>query len=693
MNSLIKISLTIFSNFLFALTLFAQDESTTLADTANTKWPGAINNLMEVTVTATRKNSELLHVPYSVTVLNGKQIAAFQYRSTPESLAGMPGVFVQKTNHGGGSPFVRGLTGNQTLLLIDGIRLNNATFRYGPNQYFNTIDAGTVSKIEVARGTGSVQYGSDALGGVVQVFTKEPSFNKTKKLHATIRGKATTQDMEYSGRAAVEYQGEKLAVLAGYSNKKFGDLYGGDTTGMQSPSGYNEQAFDVKLKYKIAANAVVTLAHQWLRQKDVPLYHRVKLEDYAYYNFDPQQRQLSYAKLERSGKNKWLKTITYTASLQNTLERRDYHRNGNANKFIEEDKVTTWGNTLEVFSSISKNWTANTGIEYYHDRVQSFKRQTNLSNTQMLLQRGLYPNNATSGNFSAFSLHHFTKGKFEIESGLRYNSFAIRIPDTVTTNLKLGDIIVKPASLVTNLALLYRTAKNQNVFASFSTGYRAPNIDDMGSLGLVDFRYEVPAYDLKPEKTYNTEIGYRICNDKIQSSVALYYMHLANLITRVQLAGRQVGGYNVYTKQNSHQSFIRGAELAFNYSFTNALAVKTNVTYSYGQNLSAGEPMRRIPPLNGRILLDYKKPQWGISMEQLFAGRQSRLARGDTDDNRIPAGGTPGFYVTNIYGNYTTGKLIFYLSIQNLFNKDYRTHGSGINGMGRGGSVTVEVIL
>ena len=133
---------------------------------------------------------------------------AFQYRTSPEALSGTTGVFVQKTNHGGGSPFVRGLTGNQTLLLMDGIRLNNATYRYGPNQYFNTIDAWTVSKIELARGTGSVQYGSDALGGVIQVFTKDPSFNKDAKLHTTVRGKLATQDIEYSGRAVMEYQSD-----------------------------------------------------------------------------------------------------------------------------------------------------------------------------------------------------------------------------------------------------------------------------------------------------------------------------------------------------------------------------------------------------------------------------------------------------------------------------------------------------
>ena len=165
--------------------------------------------------------------------------------------------------------------------------------------------------------------------------------------------------------------------------------------------------------------------------------------------------------------------------------------------------------------------------------------------------RGFYPNEASSDNFSLYSLHHVKINRFVVEAGLRYNSFSIKIPDTVTTGIKLGDVVVTPASIVSNIALLYRINQHQSVYSSFSTGYRTPNIDDMGSLGLVDFRYEIPAYNLKPEKSYNTEIGYRFSNQKIKTTVAFFYMQLSDLITRVQVPGQQVGGYNVYTKENS----------------------------------------------------------------------------------------------------------------------------------------------
>lgn len=664
---------------------FAQDTTRIVKDSAN--------NLQEVLITATRKKSMALSIPYSFNSISRKEMDEHQFRTTPESLVGTTGVFIQKTNHGGGSAFIRGLTGNQNLLLVDGVRFNNATFRFGPNQYLNTIDAYTIATIEVARGTGSVQYGSDALGGVIQVFTKEPAFNTTKKFQATAIGKAVSDNMEYTGRAEVQYQSEKLSILAGYSNRNFNDLIGGDTTGKQSPSGYKEQAFDAKLKWQISGNAILTLAHQYLQQKDVPLFHRVALENFAYYFFAPQQRQMSYVKLDVTGKNKWIDKLTITASLQKSLERRSYYKNGNNKSFVEEDKVRTGGLTFDVSSKISTNWTANSGIEYYHDKVNSGKRQMGIASNIATSQPGLYPNDATSGNFSLYSLHHVKINRFEAEAGLRYNSFSIRIPDTATSAIKLGDVVVKPASIVSNIALLYRINQQQAVYSSFSTGYRTPNIDDMGTLGLVDFRYEIPAYNLKPEKSYNTEIGYRFSNQQIKTSVAFFYMQLSDLITRVQVPGQQVGGYNVYTKENSQQSYLKGMEASFDYQFSKSFDIKTGASYAYGQNLTRNEPMRRIPPFNGRILLNYRKLKWMAATEYLFAGKQSRLAQGDKDDNRIPKGGTPGWNIINLYGGYVTAKYCIRMGAQNIFNKDYRTHGSGINGMGRSGWLSMQVNL
>ncbi|HMS70841.1 MAG TPA: Plug domain-containing protein, partial [Saprospiraceae bacterium] len=153
-------SFIVIAFLLFSNAILAQETAVDLSDT-----------ITEVVITSTRKSVTPLRSPYSTATIDRKVMDQYQYRSVPEALMGTTGVFIQKTNHGGGSAFVRGLTGNQTLTLVDGIRLNNSTVRYGPNQYLNTIDPYSVSKIEVVRGSGSVQYGSDAMGGVVQILT------------------------------------------------------------------------------------------------------------------------------------------------------------------------------------------------------------------------------------------------------------------------------------------------------------------------------------------------------------------------------------------------------------------------------------------------------------------------------------------------------------------------------------------
>ncbi|MDP1811873.1 MAG: TonB-dependent receptor [Sediminibacterium sp.] len=651
-----------------------------------------VGMLEEVVVTATRKITTAQQLPFSYNLVTAKQMARAGFRTIPEALMGSVGVFVQKTNHGGGSAFVRGLTGNQTLVLVDGIRFNNATFRYGPNQYLNTVDMYTVDKVEVVRGTGSVQYGSDAMGGVIQLFTREPAFGK-KLFSANTVGKMVSRDMEYTARAELGYRSEKMAMSAGYTNRKFGDLFGGDTTGRQLPSGYAEQAFDVKMKFRIGKQTALTASHQYVKQEQVPLYHKVKLENFAYYFFSPQERKMSYLKLETKTRAPLLSAVNFILSAQESIEKRDYYKQANANRFTEEDRVKTMGATVDISSVPGTDWQANSGIEYYHDKVNSVKWQIPIAPLPGQRLRGLYPDASSDNNFSLYTLHHIKAGAFDIEAGLRYNTMGIHIPDTSISTIKLGNVSVHPSSLVVNAALGYSINRRSRVYSSFSTGYRTPNIDDMGSLGLVDFRYEVPAYGLRPEKSYHTELGYRFHNRQVQTSVAIYYMYLTDLISRVQVPGQQAGGYNVYTKENNQASFVKGAELELRYQLSAAFSFYTGAAYAYGQNVSANEPMRRIPPFNGRVQLQYHWQHWYVSVEDLFAGAQTRLAKGDKEDNRIQAGGTPGWNLVNLNGGYAAKHFSVRTGIQNLLNIDYRTHGSGINGMGRAVWLSLQVML
>ena len=657
------------------------------AQQADEKKDTAIRSLDEVVVTAQRHQQQSLLVPYSVNTISQQSLAERNSRTTPEALMGVNGVFVQKTNHGGGSPFVRGVTGNQTLILVDGIRLNNSTFRYGPNQYLNTIDPFTIKRIEVAKGTGSVQYGTDAIGGVVHILTIDPQFATGKTaLHGRVIGKYMTDDMEKTIRGEAMYSGKKFALITGIVKKNFGDLVGGDTTGRQSPSGYDEWSWDMKAKFSLRENIQLTVANQFLQQKNVPVYHKVVLENFAINEMDPQQRLLSYARMNMQGKSSFFKETEITFSYQQNIEGRNSRKNGSSSLRKERDEINTIGFTTDIFSEFNKIWTANSGIELYYDNVGSTRKDINTQTGMSSNMRGLYPDNSRYGNYSLYSLHHVGFGKWIVDAGLRFNTFNIRISDTT-----LGNVKISPSAWVGNAALMYQLDKSQTVYAAFSNGYRAPNVDDMGTLGIVDFRYEVPTSGLKPEKSQHTELGYKFQTKRLSGTVAAYYMHLTDLITRVKMDGQVINEYQVYQKENTESEFIKGFETKMNWNVLKNLNVAGGIAYAYGQSLSRKEPLRRVPPFNGRLMSTYRNSKWLAAAEFQFASHQKRLAQGDKDDNRIPKGGTPGWKVFNLFGGYNFSFVQLKAGVQNIFNEDYRTHGSGINAVGRSAWLSVNL--
>lgn len=650
----------------------------------------ATKTLEEVIVTATRTEQKEKTIPYTVNTIKRNELNRFQPRTTPEALMGVTGVFVQKTNHGGGSAFLRGLTGNQTLILVDGIRLNNSTFRYGPNQYLNTIDAYSILQIEVIKGTGSVQYGTDALGGVIQVLTNEPQFKNQndRRLTALAAGKFMTAGMEQTGRAELRYSGERFAANIGLTKRNFGNVLGGDTTGFQLPSGYNELAYDVKLKFLLKDHIELTTAQQLLRQNHVPVYHKVRLENFLINEMEPQQRILNYARLRIKNTNPLLQLIDITLSHQQSIEGRNSQKNGSAVLRKERDEINTAGLTVDVRSAIAKNWTASSGLDLYFDKVNSKRNDINTVTQTKTQLRGLYPDDATYGNYSLFTLHQYQLKKITFNAGLRYNLFDIRIADT-----SLGKTQIKPSALVANAGVVYAVNRQHYVFATFNNSYRAPNVDDMGTLGIVDFRYEVPAYKLLPENAYNYEIGYKLRTAKVNLTVAAYYMQLKHLITRVRVPDQTINGYNVYRKENTDDAFIKGMEVDADIELAKGLKLQTGWAYAYGHSTTRNEPLRRIPPMNGRVRLTYSLQQWFFAAESWFAAKQSRLAQGDKDDNRIPAGGTPGFNVYNVYAGCQLKKITVQSGLQNLLNTDYRTHGSGINGYGRNAWLNIQFMF
>lgn len=629
-----------------------------------------------------------LENPFIVSSISAKQIQQNGARTTPEALMGISGVFLQKTNHGGGSAFIRGLTGNQTLLVIDGIRINNATYRYGPNQYLNTIDMFTLKKIDILKGIGAIEYGSDAMGGVIQMETKQNTLKNLGRLHISNTSKFLTSQMESTNRTEFQFAQKKWDFIGGVSLKNYGDIWGGGNIGKQTPTGYSERNYDLKTKIKINSRQEITIASQNTAQKNIPIYHKISLENFSVNQMDNQIHNLHYIKYRYKGNNKWVNELIINTSIQRSVENRSLQKRNSNTLRNENDTIQTNGITIDIISKPLKFWTFNSGFDYYADQVNSIAKETNTNQNTQISKRGLYPNKSKYKNASLFNIHYLNIGQLKLITGIRYNFLNIQITDA-----DVGNIVLKPSALVTNFGLNYQINKNSAVFGSFTSGYRAPNIDDLGTLGIVDFRYEIPSYDLKPERSLNLEIGYKHNSPKRNLTVSAFNMQLRDIIARVIVDGNIINGYSVYNKKNIESSYIKGAELSYTQVLPSGFIIQTNTTYTYGQNVSKNEPMRRIPPFFGQNSIAWNHKNMTLACRHQFAGNQTRLAKGDMDDNRIGKAGTPGWNTINIDAGLQLKHLDLNINVINLLNEKYKTHGSGVFGMGRAAGVTANFHL
>lgn len=639
--------------------------------------------LDEVVVVASRFPVEIANSAKSISVLTDKQIIASSPMSLPDLIDEMPGVWMQRTNHGGGSPFIRGLTGYQTLILIDGIRLNNATFRSGPNQYLNTIDPHLIQRVEVNRGTGSVQFGTDAIGGTIYLVTEDPDFSVSgNRLSAKVYSKWTTNDMEKTGRVQVNYHGRKIASSVGFSYSDFGDISAGGELGVLNHTGYTQYAGDLKTRVKIAKDQLLTLSYQHLTQSEVPLYHKLVNGDYSLYNFDPQQRDLAYLKLKSKYNKILFSELNTTVSYHRSLETRMKRKAGQTLLTEETDEVESYAIIIGNISEISDTWRFSTGIEMYNDIVHSISVLFDDNLETSLAKRGLYPDNSRMFNFSAFTLHEFSLNNLKVNTGLRYNYLILSVEDE-----EFGRSLVRPDALVADFSASYEVFSNTFIMCNISNAYRAPNINDVSSFGIADFRYELPNYTLQPEKAFNKEIGFKTMQRNFFFSLFTYHNQLTNLIVN-RMAGYKgqdsIQGYRVYQRMNADKALLRGVESEIQFKVNRKWGLNGFLIYTYGENISAGEPMRRIPPLYGNIGIKYiPLKNFTSFLDYNFAGKQNRLSSGDMADDRIAEGGTPGWQTVNLRVQYRKEPLNIVLGATNILNEDYRLHGSGVDAPGR----------
>jgi len=638
---------------------------------------------LELVEVVSRSAQRIFDLPFSVSSLKlDHQFLGFL--SLPEQLQLSPGVLVQKTTHHGGSPFLRGLTGNQSLSVIDGIRLNNSIFRYGPNQYLNTIDLFAVDKIDVLLGAGSVDYGSDAMGGVVSITSHQELYRANGGWGAQFLARGTSAGQEGSTRSKISYQSKKLAAHLGFTSRNFGDILAGGTFGMLYPSGFRAQSLDSKIRLRVKNGEWIGLM-QSSQQYDIPDYVKYSLEGWMHRNTDLQGRELAYLRRIYEGNSPWNAKLTLGHQRQREL--RSQQRDSTKSVRTEQDRVGTWFVSLDGARTLHC-WDApfkwHVGTEVYTDLVQSSRFDT-LEDGSINQIRALYPNNSRASQAAVYSsLAGQLSDELNLHAGFRGTINWVYLEEA-----SLGAVRDRTPSFIYELGFNYEWSPILRTYGLVSTGFRAPNIDDYGTLGIVDFRYEVPSYGLRPEQINRWELGF-----KSQGLVAwrgsVYVNYLTDLIDRIP-RGDSLFDYPVYQKANIQNAAMRGFELAGSREFRNWTAT-AQCSYVFGQNRSKSEPMRRIPPFMCSGLVTYSSDFGTLRGVVRMNSSQKRLSSGDVSDNRIGPNGTPGFIVLDL--GYSIGlnwfKMPINLSIQgqNLANVLAKYHGSGVFIPGRSAVLT-----
>ncbi len=659
-----------------------------------------LEDLLKISVfSAARHQQKLTDSPRSVSVITREEIRRRNYRTTPEALNELVGVLVQETNYGGGSPFIRGLVGNQILILIDGIRLNNAIFRLGPNQYLNTVDINQIERIEVVRGTGSVLYGSDALGGVINIVTKS---EKAGEGRIDLQGRSfvryASADQGTIGRVEFRGSGRPWGLIGGLSYKKFGDLRAGRGIGLQTYTGYDESDADFKLNLRLKEGHQVTAALQHVRQTDVPRTDRLASGVNLKYEWNPQARDLAYAQYEASDLGSLVNTVRLALSYQ--TQSGTVQTILTATPDVQDeyfDRVNTLGASFQLSSTLGKRQLLTYGVEYYGDRIASSKVNVDFATGTETQAEGTFADGSTYRSMGAFLQDEIQVYRpLSLVLGARYSRFRVRanLDDPNTGSLEIRST---PHAVTGSAYALCRLTDKVTATLGVAQGFRAPDIDDLTILGSFSSGFEVPNPDLTPEQSINYEFGLRVQHSRYSGSVYYFFTDIQDMIVRGagEFNGLPFMDYNgngiqdpgeedVYQRRNLGRARIQGSEAEGRLRILPFLTAIANLAWIRGDDLAADTPLRRMPPLRGKLGLDWSttKGMW-IEVYSLFAAKQDRLAPGDVSDPRIPDGGTPGYLTLNLrggidirpYGNFTLG-------CENVTNQAYRLHGSGIDGPG-----------
>jgi len=674
-----------------------------------------------VTVNATRGGAEeAAQSAHLAVVVERQEILSRPIATLGNAFEQEAGVLVQQSTYGQVSPTLRGLTGYHVLNLIDGVRFNNAAFRSGPNQYLAFVEPSQAERVEALLGPTGSQYGSDSLGGTIQVVTEQPRF--ASRVEERLRGEFTiggaTGDLSARGAARLAHATARTFWLASVSGRRHNDLRAGGgydsrnvfhrLFGMtpaevrrllgerQKETGFRQYGMQGKIAVRPRADQLWTAYYLRGEQDGVRGYKDLlgglgRLQS----AFEPQVLDWFYSRYEKQRLGA-LDTLAGTISVNSQAD--GSARQGlRATDAITRDfnRIRSYGYTLQATAHGGSRLLAAFGADLYDERIRSRRQVHDPVSGTRAEPRPLYPDGSSYRTLGAFA-----QASADLTSGLRaaggMRLTGVRFRVRAEPRFGIPESSQSFRDVTFHSSLRWQATKWGGAHAVVSRGFRAPNLNDLGALGLNDLGYEIPAAEalaagallssdagetavskgvrlraLAPESLMNYEFGVRINAGRLYARTQFFDTELYDPIVRrtllfpagsppSQLAGLPVSPIPPSPAQRAQgvtavavsmdpravKAFVNdgraryyGLETLARYRLSARWTWEGNYSFIVGRDLNPNRPIRRLPPQMGAAKLRYtpsgRRPWWEVCLAA--AGEQSRLSGGDRDDERIGA--------------------------------------------------------
>lgn len=696
--------------------------------------------LNEIVISASKFEQHKHDIPQKIVNSNAEIIAFTNPQTSADVLQNTGSVFVQKSQLGGGSPLIRGFSTNRLLITVDGVRMNNAIFRGGNVHNVIAVDPLSIQSTEITLGSGSVIYGSDAIGGVMSFYTKTPklSYADTLMVKANTLVRYASASNEKTGHINLNLGYKKWGFLTSATFTDFNDLkmgtHGPDdylrpefiisnngndaivanpNPRVQRFSGYNQLNLTQKIRYEPYKDLSFDLGLHYSKSSDIPRYDRLirnrgdNLRS-AEWNYGPQKWFMSNFQITKlSSASNLYDKIKATLAYQNFQESRIDRDFQSVDRRIREEAVDAYSFNLDFEKRLSEKTKLFYGTEYVFNKVSSVGQTKNIVTNITSRAVSRYPNGATWASAALYtSLKYKPTTKFVFQSGLRYNNVTSKADFTENNtflNLPFQSSKNNAGALTGTAGLTWFPNKTIQWKLNAASAFRAPNIDDIGKV----FDSEpgsvvVPNEALRPEYAYGGEVGVKLdFNKKFILDLSTYYTYLDNALVRrdFNLNGDTEILYdgelsNVQAIQNASKAWIYGFEVGLKLQLAKHLDLTSQYSVIGGteENDNIEVPIRHVAPNFGSTHLVYNYKKFVVDAFAMYNAElsYSQLAPSEkvkdyiyaSDENGNPF--SPSWYTLNLRTQYNVNtSTTITAALENITNQRYRPYSSGISAPGR----------